>query len=62
MMGLFENSWYNTLKFFNMSWTSKTPHMRVPKTILPTASVSKASSTYQGTYMGTTSIYIPIEI
>ena len=51
MMGLFANSWSNTLKFFNMSRTSKTPHMRVPKTIPPTTRVSKSSSTYQGTHV-----------
>ena len=62
MMGLCANSWSNNLKFFNMFKTSKTPHMRVPKIIPPTTSVSKYSSTYQGTYMGSTSIYIPIDI
>lgn len=62
MMGLFANSWSNTLKLFNVSGTSKTPHMRVPKTIPLTTRVSKSSSTYQGTSVGSTSIYIPISI
>ena len=67
MMGLFENPYSNTPKLdFNMSRTSKTPHMRVPNTIPPTTRLSKSyskySSTYQGTYVGYTSIYIPIAI
>ena len=62
MMGLFENSWYNTLKLFNRFKMSKTPHMRVPKTIPLTTRVLKYSSTYQGTSVGSTTIYIPIAI
>ena len=42
--------------------TSKTPNMRVEKTVPPTTRVSKYYSTYQGTSMGSTSIYIPIAI
>ena len=65
-MDLFSNSQSNTLKLFNMYKTSKTPHMRVPKTIPPTTRVSnyssKSSSTYQVIYMGSTSIYILIAI
>ena len=37
MMGLFANSWYNTLKFFNLFKTSKIPHIKVSKTMLPYA-------------------------
>ena len=61
---LFEITWSNTLKIFNLFRMSKTPHMREQKTIPPTTRVSKSSSkyysTYQGMYMGSTSIYIPI--
>ena len=66
IMGLFSNYWSNTLKLFNMSKMTNTPHMRAPRTIPPTTRVSKYSSnystTYQGTSMGSTSIYIPVSI
>ena len=44
-MGLFSNSWSNTLKLFNLFKTSNIPHIKVSKTMLPYAKVprSKAS-------------------
>ena len=52
-MGLATNYFSSTLKLLNMSRTSKTLHMRVPKTIPPTTRVSKYSSKHYSTYQGT---------